>query len=499
MHDLKVQIRDYFDAVSQPTTIKDLVSERDRGAFRPNVDSAPPPALKPRAGRRLVVAFVAAAFALLFGLTALLSNPISEDGTPVAIAGAATTTTAGPGPTTTIQSDLTESDSPATATLTEPVSPGVWSRVPPDEAVFGGEGDQRIVSVTTGGPGLVAVGSDGGLGPWVSGSDTDAAVWISPDGFTWSRVAHDEAVFGGEDGQVMSAVIAGGPGLVAVGWDGQGILADSPELDAAIWTSVDGYTWSRVPHEDAVFGGAWIEAVTVGGPGLVAVGGTGGYSVAGDAAVWTSVDGITWSRVPHDESVFGGDDGQFISDVTVGGPGLVAVGSDGGIGPWDHNTGTHAAVWTSVDGTTWSRVPDNDALVGTGGPPVPMLGVAAGGPGLVAVGSAIPVDPEAGTPVWTSPDGLTWTRVPDDETLSGAMLDVVAGGPGLVAVGCVCRSGGWMPVVWTSVDGITWTPIPVLRSIDHMSAVNIQGPYIVVVGSAAPQGDAVVRVTRLED
>jgi hypothetical protein len=395
--------------------------------------------------------------------------------------------------------DLTESDSPATATLTEPVSSGGWSRVPPDEAVFGGEGSQGIFSVTTGGPGLVAVGSDGGLGPWVSGSDTDAAVWISPDGFTWSRVAHDEAVFGGEDGQVMSAVIVGGPGLVAVGWDGQGILADSPELDAAIWTSVEGYTWARVPHEDEVFGGAWIESVTVGGPGLVAVGGTGGYNVDGDAAVWTSVDGITWSRVPHDESVFGGDDGQFISDVTVGGPGLVAVGSDGGIGPWDHNTGTHAAVWTSVDGTTWSRVPDNDALVGTGGNPAPMLGVTAGGPGLVAVGSAIPVEPEARTPVWTSPDGLTWTRVPDDEAVRGVMLDVVAGGPGLVAVGC--GSGAWTPVVWTSVDGITWTPIPdddtTLRPLDYMFAVSIQGPYIVVVGSDG--SDAVVWVTRLED
>jgi hypothetical protein len=398
--------------------------------------------------------------------------------------------------------DLTESDSPATATLTEPVSSGVWSRVPPDEAVFGGEGSQDIVSVTTGGPGLVAVGSDGGLGPWVSGSDTDAAVWISPDGFTWSRVAHDEAVFGGEDGQVMSAVIVGGPGLVAVGWDGQGILADSPELDAAIWTSVDGYTWARVPHEDAVFGGAWIESVTVGGPGLVAVGGTGGYSVAGDAAVWTSVDGITWSRVPHDESVFGGDDGQFISDVTVGGPGLVAVGSDGGIGPWDHNSGTHAAVWTSVDGTIWSRVPDNDALVGTGGSPAPMLGVTAGGPGLVAVGSAIPVEPEARTPVWTSPDGLTWTRVPDDETVRGVMFNVITGGPGLVAVGCVCGSGAWTPVVWTSVDGITWTPIPDddadLRPNDHMIGANVQGPYLVVVGSDA-QGDAVIWVATLED
>ena len=42
-------------------------------------------------------------------------------------------------------------------------------------------------------------------------------MWTSPDGITWSRVPHDEAVFGGEGGQVMNIVTFGGPGLVAVG------------------------------------------------------------------------------------------------------------------------------------------------------------------------------------------------------------------------------------------------------------------------------------------
>ena len=50
----------------------------------------------------------------------------------------------------------------------------------------------------------------------------------------------------------------------------------------------------------------------------------GGACRRGDehAAVWTSVDGITWSRVPHDEGVFGGDDGeddQRMNSVIAGG------------------------------------------------------------------------------------------------------------------------------------------------------------------------------------
>ena len=224
--------------------------------------------------------------------------------------------------------------------------------------------------VTAGGPGLVAIGSER------SGSDERAAVWTSPDGITWSRVPHDEAVFGGPNTQRMNGLTAGGPGLVAVGRDHSGF-----DQHAAVWTSPDGITWSRVPHNETVFGDAdrlSMSSVTAGGPGLVAVGSDGQH--LGDAAVWTSTDGTTWSRVPHDEAVFGGTYGQGMSSVTVGGPGLVAVGSDSS----DFSTG--AGVWTSVDGITWSRVPHDEAVLG-GTNPQRMNGVTVGGPSLVAVGS----------------------------------------------------------------------------------------------------------------
>jgi hypothetical protein len=58
-----------------------------------------------------------------------------------------------------------------------------------------------------------------------------------------------------------------------------------------------------------------------------------------DAAVWTSPDGITWSRVPQDEAVFGGERNQQMTSVTIGGPGLVVVGSDESGGDRD------TAVW----------------------------------------------------------------------------------------------------------------------------------------------------------
>jgi hypothetical protein len=325
-----------------------------------------------------------------------------------------------------------------------------WSRVPHDVATFGGDGSQVMFSVTAGGPGLVAVGRDG---PAVVG-EGDAAVWTSPDGFTWSRVPHNEGVFGGSGEQRMVSVTVGGPGLVAVGFDDP---VGNDEPDAAVWTSPDGFTWSRVPHNEAVLGGAsrqMMLSVTAGGPGLVAVGSDGHPhhderaqrvdESAADAAVWTSPDGFTWSRVAHDEGVFGGSGEQRMVSVTVGGPGLVAVGSVTGEHRPNLYENVDAAVWTSPDGFTWSRVPHDEAVFAASGDEgdreEQMLGVTAGGPGLVAVGFDSIDDCGWDSAVWTSPDGFTWSRVPDERNCENPgpydrMLSVTVGRSGLVAVG----------------------------------------------------------------
>ena len=284
---------------------------------------------------------------------------------------------------------------------------------------------------------MVAVGFEGS-----DDGGNDGVVWTSPDGITWSRVADDEAALGGRDWEEIRSVTAGGPGLVAVGSAQPG---ESDHPNAAVWTSVDGIKWSRVPHDESVFGGRGdqkMASVTAGGPGLVAVGSDYLGDGAG-AAVWTSPDGITWSRVPYDESVFGGEHSPQMNSVTAGGPGLVAVGSNGGF---------RAVVWTSPDGITWSRVPYDESVFGGEGLPV-MNSVTAGGPGLVAVGSDQPFDsPNRNAAVWTSPDGITWSRVPHDEPIFGGeggyvMVSVTAGGPGLVAVG---SDSGLGVAVWVT-------------------------------------------------
>ncbi len=119
-----------------------------------------------------------------------------------------------------------------------------WNRT-----AFGGPGHEEMLSATTFHGEIVAVGY--GTAP---GEDRDAAVWIESGG-TWSGIPDDS--FGGAGYQQMNSVVAGGPGLVAVGSDDSG-----GDIDASVWTSTEGRTWTRAPAEGAVFGGPGAETMT---------------------------------------------------------------------------------------------------------------------------------------------------------------------------------------------------------------------------------------------
>lgn len=313
-----------------------------------------------------------------------------------------------------------------------------WSCVGDLDGELGGPGDQEMRSVAVGGPGLVAVGSAG----------SEAAVWTSEDGWSWSRVEASGDVFGD---RLMNSVIAGGPGLVAVGSGPQG---------AAVWTSVDGLDWSLVEDELGVFGSdgsSYMSTVVAAGPGLVAAGSdrSGGM---GTGAVWTSAEGLEWSRLAGDTDMFGGDGHHEVLSLTVGGPGLVAVGYQHPVESNRHR----AAVWTSVDGLSWSRVPHDRSAFG-GWDEREMHSITSGGSGLVAVGVNGPGN-TARAAVWTSEDGRGWSPV-TAEGMTGAplgqmMSQVISSPAGLVAVGGPSWDAEGPAVVWISRDGADWSPVP---------------------------------------
>ena len=101
-----------------------------------------------------------------------------------------------------------------------------WRRVPSGQLPAQGEGNTQLLSVAVGGPGLVAVGFT------KTGAALEPVVWTSEDGETWSRATELEAAAQERGGQLMLAVAARGPGLVAVGADGS-----ERNFTPAIWTS----------------------------------------------------------------------------------------------------------------------------------------------------------------------------------------------------------------------------------------------------------------------
>jgi hypothetical protein len=74
--------------------------------------------------------------------------------------------------------------------------------------------------------------------------------------------------------------------LVAVG--DEGWREGGPEGVLAIWTSIDGITWTRVPDDDAAFGGSGLGGFAAWGSGLIAVG-----EKDRGAAVWIFSDGTS--------------------------------------------------------------------------------------------------------------------------------------------------------------------------------------------------------------
>jgi hypothetical protein len=263
---------------------------------------------------------------------------------------------------------------------------------------------------------------------WSEGSGQDGVVWTSPDGFNWSRATLPDPGLG------IVGLVAGGPGFVAVG-SSESVDGDAmPGAHSGIWTSVDGTIWARVP-DGPIFANSSITAVVTGGLGLIAVGSMiDAVDVNGvfAPAIWTSTDGLTWTReaTPADPntwtSVVGTLQGRIISSLVATPDGFVAVGTEFGLTPRNlHRT----AVWASRDGRAWSRVPHDPVFDGAEDSSL-SFGVRAVyliGERLIATGST-----PGGPTVWVSPPeagalpGQTGPRV----TPGGPVVPLPTSDPG---------------------------------------------------------------------
>lgn len=418
----------------------------------------------PRWRRALVVAAAALVVAVVVAVPLLFLGG-SDD---VPTLPSSTTSTAVEETTTSTQAPATTSTSVAPTTSTSP-PPDTPPPLPAElqltwQQVTGAAFDGGWVSaVAEGGPGVVMVGAARipGVDPSGTGeSYHGAGVWVSTDGAQWERVTHASFV-GGPDGDGYQSVymndVAGGPtGLAAVGFDGQ----------AAVWLSGDGLSWSRVTHDDAVFGslGSELEKIIWTGSRFVAVGFMVHDDGRSDVVSWVSDDGEAWTRgnVLGPVEMFANDPlgyGDPRIDLAAWNDVVVVVGSVHLGEEWTYRP----AVWVSDDGLDWQLIPDGagsiETLADDAG--AAMTSVVSTDAGLVALGWAgdIPFVGRQRPVVWRSTDGLTWGLAPSTLHGDDALWGITAiGSAGTRLVFTVAGENDGF--VFGSVDdGDSWHPI----------------------------------------
>lgn len=302
---------------------------------------------------------------------------------------------------------------------------------------------------------------------------------LPPLSVPFQRVKAAAALEGTGD-QIIADLAVAGPRLVAVG---QVVANGTLQRRPVVWATADGHTWERVEvpaadHEQEM------EAVTEYAGGLIAVGSAQiGSTFTG--AVWASNDGTEWREVSAPALT---DGSVVLRDVLMWRDRLVAVGSRNGA----------AGVWLSQDGADWQRAPDQDAFRTPSGGLAMMTRVATNGDDLIAVGS-VDAGPESGgsdAAVWTSSDGVEWSRV-DAASLGGPSFEeamgIVSSADGIAVLGrSVTDDVESTATVWQSADLVRWSREEIggkgdesLSFVDDGLAI---GGTIVLVGGAGSAG-----------
>ncbi len=308
--------------------------------------------------------------------------------------------------------------------------------------------------------------------------------WHSSDGSSWQRLPDSPAFAGVQDTwvDVVLGLTSHGSVLIAVGMQQ---YADASTANAEAWISPDGgKTWARTSVANATQ--ATMNFVYPVSGGFVAIG-TDGYSfhagMEGGTAIWTSPDGTRWTRLPQSEV----PSRVSISSVAHGAGRYVAIGQM--LPPGGSPTGPDVPIWTSTDGTHFT------ALTRTPGEPagdVFVRQVIWTGSAFVTVGTGL----TQGSYVWRSADGATWQQVdlpPTGPAGSQLRVEGVAQTPtGLLAVGELDdATGSGNGIVWESPDGRSWQEVgrpSDFQGIDLQSVAVIGAGHVVVDGRDTSQG-----------
>ena len=222
--------------------------------------------------------------------------------------------------------------------------------------------------------------------------------------------------------------------------------------------SSDGSTWNRQSDLNA---NAHPARLAAGPGGVVAVG-----AIGERPASWFSTDGLAWTAqrnaFPMPDV---GDDTVTVTDVVANGNGWLAVGRQDPFCQIDCGTSARRGLaWTSSNGSEWAMTTGQEAFRGAG-----LNAVTRGADEFAAVGNA-----GGHAVIVTSPDGLKWSRVPDDPMFGSRTSDdgppvaatAVAWDDGALVVLGVVQAETYRVRAWWSPDGRTWSRAEVDKAVD---------------------------------
>jgi hypothetical protein len=193
-----------------------------------------------------------------------------------------------------------------------------------------GEGIQRFNDVCASDDGVaVAVGVAGTTGGY------DALVARRDANAVWQVGTATDNSFGGAGSQLAYGCAADDDGFVMVGSDDS-----SGDTDARVWTSKDGLSWTEVMASTLGGGGdQWASAVAAnpGRSGGFLVGGTDTAGGDGDLALWRITAKGEVQRRDRGERALGGPGEQTVTGITIDEHGHVTLAGDdyGRVGLWE--------------------------------------------------------------------------------------------------------------------------------------------------------------------
>jgi hypothetical protein len=313
-----------------------------------------------------------------------------------------------------------------------------WNRaVGATPAVFSRPGSQRLVSVTHGPMGWLAVGQ-------VTASAAEhPVVVVSANGTGW-QAADGEPVFGAA-GLFTEQAAANARGYVIVGRQQikqvrNGRLVSVRTVAAAWWSAIL-TGWQRAGDATAGAldgtGDRQMTAVTASGSGFVAVGSHGNQPSA-----WTSADGRIWRQAELPR--LAGSTRAILEHVASTDRVVVAVGTAtttaGRSVPFAARSTDGGASWTS------SALPVPADMTS-------VTALAAAGGSFTATGTYGSTLGHQNVVVWTSADGSSWRAAePAGQGLTGLGIQAITGlavtGSTLTGVGFTASPAAEQPVFW---------------------------------------------------